>query len=130
MIGCFVLSHLSQEEPAMSERALAFVEEWVSDHIRAGEHPQAKALARQCLADASAQGIPAGEIGESIDDLEEFMEGALEEANERKAHRAGEDDEEAEDDENGEEEDDEDDDEEDDDDDEDDGEEDDEGEEA
>jgi phosphopantothenoylcysteine synthetase/decarboxylase len=113
MIGCFVLSHLCKEEPAMSERALAFVEEWVSDHIHAGEHPQAKALARQCLADASAQGIPAGEIGESIDDLEEFMEGALEEANERKAHRAGEDDEEAEDDENGEDdEDDEDDDEE------------------
>ena len=66
-------------------------------------------------------------IGESIDDLEEFMEGALEEANERKAHRAGEDDEEGEDEENGEgDEDDEDDDEEDDDEDEDDGEEDDE----
>jgi len=111
----------------MSERALAFVEEWVSDHIRAGESSQPKALARQCLADASAQGIPADEIGESIDDLEEFMEGALEEANERKAHRAGEDDEEGEDEENGEEdEDDEDDGEEDDDEDEDDGEEDDE----
>ncbi|HXW28922.1 MAG TPA: hypothetical protein VEK55_06115 [Xanthobacteraceae bacterium] len=102
----------------MSERALAFVEEWVSDHVHAGESSQPKALARQCLADASAEGIPAGEIGESIDDLEEFMEGALEEANERKAHRAGEDDEEAKDDENGE--DDEDDDEEDEDDDEDD----------
>jgi len=101
----------------MSERALAFVEEWVSDHVHAGDRSQPKALARQCLADASAQGIPAGEIGESIDDLEEFMEGALEEANERKAHRAGEDDE-GEDDENGE--DDEDDDEEDEDDDEDD----------
>jgi hypothetical protein len=80
----------------MSERALAFVEEWVSDHVRAadgapaGAGSQAKALARQCLADASAQGIPQGEIRESIDDLEEFMAGALEEAHERKAHRSGE----------------------------------------
>jgi hypothetical protein len=86
----------------MSERAFAFVEEWVSDHIHgadegpAGVGSQAKALARQCLADASAQGIPQGEIGESIDDLEEFMAGALEEAHERKAHRSGEEDHEGE----------------------------------
>lgn len=109
----------------MSERALAFVEEWVSDHVRAaGEAPagvrsQAKALARQCLADASAQGIAEGEISESIDDLEEFMMGTLEEANERKAHRSGgkddegehdeDDDEEEEDDENDEDDEDEDD---------------------
>ncbi len=78
----------------MSERALAFVEEWVSDHVRAadgapaGVGSQAKALARQCLADASAQGISPSEIGESIDDLEEFMVGALDEANERKARRS------------------------------------------
>ncbi len=105
----------------MSERALAFVEEWVSEHVRgadeasAGDRSQAKALARQCLADASAQGIAPSEIGESIDDLEEFMVGALDEANERKAHRSeredgkgerGEDDdEEDEDDEDGDEED-------------------------
>jgi hypothetical protein len=87
---------LPEEEPAMSERALAFVEEWVSDHVSGADgapadaSSQAKALARQCLADASAQGIPQGEIGESIDDLEEFMAGALEEAHERKAHRSGE----------------------------------------
>ena len=80
----------------MSERALAFVEEWVSDHVHAadgapaGVGSQAKALASQCLAEASAQGIPQGEIRESIDDLQEFMEGALEEARERKAHGAGE----------------------------------------
>jgi len=109
----------------MSERALAFVEEWVSDHVRAadgapaGAGSQAKALARQCLADASAQGIPQSEIRESIDDLQEFMEGALEEAHERKAHRAGKEDHEGEGDEeeegDDEDEDDEDDDEEDDD---------------
>jgi hypothetical protein len=106
----------------MSERALAFVEEWVSDHVHAGEAPggagsPAKALGHQCLADASA-GISSGEIGESIDDLEDFMAGALEEANERKAHRSGKEEDEGE---NGEDDEgDEDDDEEDDDDDEDD----------
>jgi hypothetical protein len=122
---------LPEEEPAMSERALAFVEGWVSDHVHAadgapaGVGSQAKALARQCLADASAQGIPQAEIRESIDDLEEFMAGALEEAHERKAHRSGEEghegeheEEEEEDEGDDEDEDDEDDDEDDDDDDE------------
>ncbi len=81
----------------MSERALAFVEEWVSEHVQAqdqapvapaeGDNSRAKALATQCLADAGAQGITAAEIGEAIDDLTEFMAGAIAEANEREAHR-------------------------------------------
>ncbi len=77
----------------MSERALAFVEEWTSSHIHAkgatpgGDHLQAKALALQFLADAKTKGISAAEISESIDDLTEFMAGAIAEANEREAHR-------------------------------------------
>ena len=47
---------------------------------------RAKALAGQCLADASNKGIPASEIGEAIDDLPEFMIGAIEEAEERDEH--------------------------------------------
>ncbi len=75
----------------MSERALAFVEEWVSDHVRAedksdDEQARAKALADHCLADASTRGIAANEIGEAIDDLAAFMIGAIEETAERKAH--------------------------------------------
>jgi hypothetical protein len=75
----------------MSERALAFVEEWVSDHVRAedklgDEQARAKALADRCRADALAQGIPANEIADAIDDLTAFMTGAIEEAAERKAH--------------------------------------------
>ena len=75
----------------MSERALAFVEEWTSDHVRAddksGDEPaRASALAANCLADASAKGITANEIGEAIDDLTAFMIGAIEEAAERKVH--------------------------------------------
>jgi len=75
----------------MSERALAFVEEWVSDHVRAedrsdDEQARASALADRCRTDASTHGITANEIGEAIDDLTAFMIGAIEEAAERKAH--------------------------------------------
>jgi hypothetical protein len=77
----------------MSERALAFVEEWVTEHVRAedksgDEQARASALADRCRADAGAQGISANEIGEAIDDLTAFMIGAIEEAAERKAHAA------------------------------------------
>jgi hypothetical protein len=75
----------------MSERALAFVEEWVSDHVRAedksaDEQARASALAARCLADAGKGGISANEIAEAIDDLAAFMTGAIEEASERKVH--------------------------------------------
>ena len=75
----------------MSERALAFVEEWVSDHVRAkdksdDERARARALADRCRADASTHGITANEIGEAIDNLAEFMIGEIEEAAERKVH--------------------------------------------
>jgi secreted protein with Ig-like and vWFA domain len=75
----------------MSERALAFVEEWVSDHVDAQDadgdiEARAKTLASQCLADASKEGIPASEIGEAIDDLPDFILGAIEEAEDRDEH--------------------------------------------
>jgi hypothetical protein len=75
----------------MSERALAFVDEWVSDHVNAEDangdiEARAKALASQCLAAASKEGIPASEIGEAIDDLADYMMGAIEEAEDREEH--------------------------------------------
>ena len=75
----------------MSERARAFVEEWISDHVDAKDadgdiEARGKALASQCLADASNKGISPAEIGEAIDDLPEFMIGAIEEAEEREDH--------------------------------------------
>jgi hypothetical protein len=78
----------------MSERALAFVDEWVSDHVRAEDaegdiEERAKALASQCLADAGKGGIPASEIGEAIDDLSDYMLGAIEEAEDREDHAEG-----------------------------------------
>src|SRR4029077_10554258 len=81
----------AKQEPGMSERARAFVEEWISNHVDAKDtvsdiEARAKALASQCLADAGNTGISASEIGEAIDDLPEFMIGAIEEAEERDEH--------------------------------------------
>ena len=75
----------------MSERALAFVDEWVYGHVRAEDadgdlEARARTLASQCHADAGNKGIPASEIDEAIDDLPEFMIGAIEEAEEREDH--------------------------------------------
>jgi hypothetical protein len=75
----------------MAERALAFVDEWVSGHVRAQDadgdiEARAKALADQCLADAGKAGIPTSEIGDAFDDLADFMIGAIEEAEERDEH--------------------------------------------
>ena len=67
----------------MSERALGFVEEWISENVSAadqrpdGDDSRAKALASQCLAAANAQGISQSEIGEAIDDLPAFIAGAI-----------------------------------------------------
>ncbi len=75
----------------MTERALAFVDEWVTDHVRPQDadgdiEARAKTLAAECLAAANKAGIPASEIGEAIDDLAEYMVGAIEEAEERDEH--------------------------------------------
>jgi len=75
----------------MTERALAFVDQWVSGHVRAQDadgdiEARATVLADQCLADAGKKGIPASEIGDAIDDLADFMIGAIEEAEERDEH--------------------------------------------
>jgi hypothetical protein len=75
----------------MSERALAFVEEWIADHITAKDaqgdiEARAKALADRCLGDAGKAGITATEIGDAIDDLPDFILGAIEEAEDREEH--------------------------------------------
>jgi hypothetical protein len=75
----------------MSERALAFIDEWVSQHVGAEDaegdiEARATALAGQCLAAAGKKGIPASEINDAFDDLADFMVGAIEEAEERDEH--------------------------------------------
>ena len=72
----------------MSERVIAFVEQWVTNNVHTealaeGEDTQAKSLAQQCRAEALAAGIPATEIDDEFDDLTAFMSGQIQEANER-----------------------------------------------
>jgi hypothetical protein len=73
----------------MSERALEFVEMWVSEKIEQAGYPAedaaspAKAWAAECLAAAMEEGIPSTEINEAFDDLADFIEGEIEEARER-----------------------------------------------
>jgi hypothetical protein len=71
----------------MSERALAFLEEWTADNVHPEEHEpddkHAKQLADAFLAAAAAEGIPKAEIDDAVDDLTSFMAAQIEEANER-----------------------------------------------
>jgi hypothetical protein len=83
----------------MSDRAIGFVDAWVSEHINAegeapeGDNSRAQAFATECLAAAEAAGIPAAEITESIEDLASFMAGEIQEANDREGERSAEKDE-------------------------------------
>jgi hypothetical protein len=73
----------------MSERAIAFVESWVSENVSAqgyqanGDDSQAKALAVQCRNAASAEGISQAEMDAAFDDLTAFIAGEMEEAHDR-----------------------------------------------
>jgi len=76
----------------MSERVLAFLEEWTADNIHAGNAEAGPALAKQLadrfLSAAAAEGIPKAEIDDVINDLPRFMASQIEEANEREEEDA------------------------------------------
>ncbi len=73
----------------MSERALEFIETWVSDNIFSTSAPRqpdragADALADNCRAAAHQAGITDTEIGEQFDSLAQFIAGQIDEAAER-----------------------------------------------
>ena len=73
----------------MSERALEFVETWVSEkieregHLEDGKASPAKEWAAECREAAMEAGIPSPEIDAAFDDLAEFIEGEIEGARER-----------------------------------------------
>lgn len=77
----------------MTERAIAFVEKWVSENVRAEGYDavsnvsRAKTFANRCLDAANAAGIPQTEITEAFVDLKQFMAGEIEEANDREVAR-------------------------------------------
>jgi hypothetical protein len=83
---------LATQEYGMSDRAVEFVESWVSEHIaedaQLGDAAvRAEGLAVQCLAAAADEGISSFEIGETFDNLTAFIAGEIEEAKNRQAHR-------------------------------------------
>jgi hypothetical protein len=77
----------------MSERIVAFVEEWVSENVRAegylpeGDDTHTKQLAAECRAAALTAGIPASEIDAEFDDMVAFMSAEIHEANDREVAR-------------------------------------------
>jgi hypothetical protein len=77
----------------MSERALAFVEEWVNENIHAtgyepeGDNSTASVLAQQCLAQAEAHGITDAEMKGAVDDLTQFMAGQIKLVNDNEVDR-------------------------------------------
>lgn len=78
---------------SMSERAIAFVEGWVSDNIHAtgyepeGDSSQAAELAAECLTAAKAEGITDAEMKDAFDDLTQFMAGSIKLANDTEVDR-------------------------------------------
>jgi hypothetical protein len=71
-----------EPEAEMSERAIEFVEVWVSEHVRTGQTAaDAKALADRCLEAATAAGIPPSEIKDAFEDLAAFIAGEIQEVN-------------------------------------------------
>lgn len=76
----------------MSDQAVEFVENWVSDHVKGGVQSEdnaahARALAVECVVAAMAEGISSVDISETFDDLSAFIAGEIEEANSRLASR-------------------------------------------
>jgi hypothetical protein len=73
----------------MSEQAIEFVENWVSENITAadyqagGDTTRAQSLAAQCLAAARAAGVLDTDMADAFDDLPAFMAGQMQEAHDR-----------------------------------------------
>jgi hypothetical protein len=69
----------------MSERAIAFVEEWVSENVELEGNElevdgsmAAESLAARCLASAKKEGITEAEMNDAFEDLTAFMRNELE----------------------------------------------------
>jgi hypothetical protein len=73
----------------MSERAIAFVEDWVSDNVHAtgylpeGDTAIPASLAEQCLSDAKAEGITEAEMKDAFEDLPSCMAAQIQDVNDR-----------------------------------------------
>ncbi len=73
----------------MSEKAIEFLQEWITEKVQAPSEPiklerEAEALAKQCAAQAADAGVPLEDIEEEVGDLEELITTKLEDAVEAK----------------------------------------------
>ena len=60
----------------MSDRAKAFLEKWISEHVTAPDM-SASLYARACRIDADNAGIPSSEMADAADDLESLIASKL-----------------------------------------------------
>ena len=73
----------------MSEKAIEFLQEWITEKVQAPSEPiklekEAGILAKQCAAQAADAGVPLEDIEEEVGDLEELITTKLEDAVEAK----------------------------------------------
>jgi len=69
----------------MSEKAIEFLQEWITEKVQVRPAPakiegHAEMLAKECAAQAAEAGVPLEDIEEEVGDLEELMTTKLEDA--------------------------------------------------
>lgn len=78
----------------MTEKAIEFLQEWISEKVQAPEAPirldrEAEMLAKQCAAQAADAGVRLEDIEEEVGNLEELIATKLEDAVEAKKGSSG-----------------------------------------
>ena len=73
----------------MTEKAIEFLQEWISEKVQAPQEPirleqKAEVLAKECARQAAVAGVPLEDIEEEVGDLEELIATKLEDAVEAK----------------------------------------------
>ncbi len=71
----------------MTEKAIEFLQEWISEKVQAPEgeaavEKEAGILAKECARQAARAGVPLEDIEEEVGDLEELIAAKLEDAGE------------------------------------------------
>lgn len=78
----------------MTEKAIEFLQEWISEKVHAPHAPirvqkEAEVLAKECARQAASAGVHLEDIEEEVGDLEELIATKLEDAAEAKKDNSG-----------------------------------------
>lgn len=73
----------------MTEKAIAFLQDWIHEKVQAPDAPikveqEAVVLAKECARQAASAGVPIEDIEEEVGDLEQLIAAKLEDAVEAK----------------------------------------------